>query len=986
MKYILLFFISTFLITIAQAQTWEELDSLTTYYLENEELDSAEKYLFKAFELAKNKYGVNSKNYAKSLGDVASYNYLKYFTIKESTELLDSAKRILENLNDTICNEYMLVLNHLNYIYDDCYDYDKAEWCAKKCVEITGILEGEASENYAINLHNLAWVYLHKSNFSMASKLFEKSYIIFRDSLRKETESYAFLLNSLATYYTKRGFDNFAEDFLKKSLEIRKKLYGEKSRWYAIQLGNIGEYFFNMGRYEAAEPLLTKSSEIIFDLFKDTNMLSAYAYMDLAKIQWHKGNYLQAEELLKKGIHIFEKLKITDYPEYYTDFKALLSTLYNNKKEYKKSISILEDVLEKCKLFFGDNSVYTAEMSGKLANAYYLNGDYKKSEKYFQNSISKFNDILGGTSSEYGNLLASLAEVYVRLGRTEEAEKLYLKANNFYFERINKFYNGLSEKEKLEFNRTVNPHIDKFFSFAVKRYDKNPKISSDIINFSIATKGLILNSITTMKNAILNSKDTNLMEKYERLLYLRQSLANAYTLSKEDIHKKGINIKALEEEANEIEKDIASSKVIDFRIAEEKWTDIQKKMKNNECFIEFISFRIFDKDFLDSVIYFAGIIKKNLEYPILTKLCDQKDLISILNMKADNIDGYQKNKETSNNLYNLIFKPIEPFLDSIKTIYLSPAGLLNRVSFAALNIDRENYLCEKYDLRYLTNLKDYINEENYYENHQKYTNALFGGINYDIDSSGTIKIIPEKSRGENDDEWSPPGDMIIQNASLKVISKWNFLQGTEDEIERINFILQKNKLEVVKFSGNEATEESIKSLCKRNSPDIIHIATHGFFFNEPRETQESSAQNPFKKSSNPLFRSGLIFAGANWVWSGGREIEGIENGILTAYEVSNMDLQNTELVVLSACETGLGDIKGGEGVYGLQRAFKVAGAKTIIMSLWKVPDKETVELMELFYSNWIEKKMTKHEAFSQAQREMRKKYLPYYWAAFVMVE
>ena len=132
-------------------------------------------------------------------------------------------------------------------------------------------------------------------------------------------------------------------------------------------------------------------------------------------------------------------------------------------------------------------------------------------------------------------------------------------------------------------------------------------------------------------------------------------------------------------------------------------------------------------------------------------------------------------------------------------------------------------------------------------------------------------------------------------------------------------------------------------------------------------------------------RSGLIMSGANRVWMGTSPIEGIEDGILTAYEVSNMDLMNTELVVLSACETGLGDIEGGEGVYGLQRAFRVAGAKTLIMSLWKVPDEQTRELMEKFYTGWLSE-MDKYEAFRNAQDEMRKKYSPYYWAAFVMVD
>ncbi len=140
-------------------------------------------------------------------------------------------------------------------------------------------------------------------------------------------------------------------------------------------------------------------------------------------------------------------------------------------------------------------------------------------------------------------------------------------------------------------------------------------------------------------------------------------------------------------------------------------------------------------------------------------------------------------------------------------------------------------------------------------------------------------------------------------------------------------------------------------------------------------------------SGHPLIRSGLILAGANHAWQAGKPLGQREDGILTAYEISQMDLRNTELVVLSACETGLGDIRGNEGVYGLQRAFKIAGVKYLIMSLWQVPDYQTQELMTVFYRKWLEEKMTVRQALKAAQEEMRKKrYEPFYWAGFVLVE
>ncbi|MDV7396359.1 CHAT domain-containing protein, partial [Arthrospira platensis SPKY1] len=145
----------------------------------------------------------------------------------------------------------------------------------------------------------------------------------------------------------------------------------------------------------------------------------------------------------------------------------------------------------------------------------------------------------------------------------------------------------------------------------------------------------------------------------------------------------------------------------------------------------------------------------------------------------------------------------------------------------------------------------------------------------------------------------------------------------------------------------------------------------------------------FKWSDNPMMRSGLVLAGGNHAWQHGRPLyPGLEDGILTAQDITQMNLRNTELVVLSACETGLGDIQGNEGVYGLQRAFKIAGAQYLIMSLWRVPDEETAEFMEKFYRYWLEGKLPIRNAFREAQREMRRKYenKPHKWAGFVLVE
>jgi CHAT domain-containing protein len=201
-------------------------------------------------------------------------------------------------------------------------------------------------------------------------------------------------------------------------------------------------------------------------------------------------------------------------------------------------------------------------------------------------------------------------------------------------------------------------------------------------------------------------------------------------------------------------------------------------------------------------------------------------------------------------------------------------------------------------------------------------------------------------------------------------------------------------------SETDASEAFFKSLSaslkgdRKKSPRFLHLATHGFFFTDPAGMGNPDAgvrksETVFQISAHPMIRSGLILSGGNFAWQNGKAaLPGLEDGILTAYEISQMDLSDTELVVLSACETGLGDIRGNEGVYGLQRAFKIAGAKYVIMSLWEVPDDLTKKLMaEYFYPNLLKNKMPIREAFYAAQKTMREiGFAPHQWAGFVLIE
>ncbi len=324
---------------------------------------------------------------------------------------------------------------------------------------------------------------------------------------------------------------------------------------------------------------------------------------------------------------------------------------------------------------------------------------------------------------------------------------------------------------------------------------------------------------------------------------------------------------------------------------------------------------------------------------------------------------YSANNEKSSKLYDLIWRPLEGSLKGVKRIYLSPTGLLHKISFPAICKGQNVYLCDNYNINtQSTTAKVYMPENS--EIGVSITANIYGGVNYNKDSAET--------------------------------EIWSYLDGTLTETQVINFFFEDKNIKTNYFTEDDASEENFK----KTSPEcnILHLATHGFFYPSKEEEKKDTDTNEivsrsassgfgvyqFVKNKNPLMRSGLVLAEANDVWQKQYSNDN-EDGVLTAYEVSTIDLRKTQLVALSACETGLGDIRGTEGVYGLQRAFKMAGAKFLIMSLWEVPDKETEEFMTTFYSKLLKLKDIK-QAFNQTQKEMRAKYDPYYWAAFVLIE
>jgi len=409
----------------------------------------------------------------------------------------------------------------------------------------------------------------------------------------------------------------------------------------------------------------------------------------------------------------------------------------------------------------------------------------------------------------------------------------------------------------------------------------------------------------------------------------------------------------------------------------------RERLGEDEIVIEFIDFRYrFAVDSLRPHLYCAAIIKKDMSYPQFIEITDKEKLLP-------EMENYLRNKSAAHDLYQTIWEPMKPYLDNIKKVHLSPSGILHEIAFEALRDENGQYLQDSYDFHYYSAIRDILDEkpsEN--DTINKKNIALVGHIIYEASEEQQLKEEEINYKFDADDL-----DLVSRNTR----GVFHALPGpgTLSEVKMIDSIARRStKFTTTLLTLDKHTEERVKSLSGNQAPYIWHFATHGVFLprrNIPQvhHINHQGLEARLSFSDNPLQRSLIALCGANHRWEKNEpNIYGDkDDGILTALEVTSLDLDNTHLVVLSACKSGLGDLDNTEGVFGLQRAFKIAGVEYVIASLWNVDDAATKDLMILFYHNLLEKEMDTATALREAKKTMREEgYQPKNWAGFILIE
>ena len=968
--------------------------------------------------------------------------------LDKSEELFKQSKQIYTQLVDNKDFIYANIINGLAILYEEQALYTLAE---PLFVEIKDIIEsyvGNQDVNYAIACQNLATLYKNQSLFSKAEAIYLEVIKIHQNTLGRENPHSAQAIQNLAVLYLELGYYKKAELLFLEAKEIIEKYNGKKHPDFATVCTNLAVVYSYLDKFSKSEHLLLEA--------KDNRILSsglnsieyANSLNNLANLYFKQGQFKKAEQFFINSEIITQKVLGENHPEY-ANVLNNLAYLYQTQKYYQKADSIITRAQQIYLNTYGKNNpkyaLYLQNMSGvylgqglyqkaksllmeaieiqvamlgknhydyvislnRLARVYTAQKKYDKSEQLYLESIPILHKSLGKNHSQYTTAVNDLAKLYEKQGKYQKAKLLYQETSQIFTKKTQTGFSHLSEKEKAQFFNTFKTSFEYYNTFTLKAYPEDPSLLSWVYDNALNIKGLLFQSTRKMRQRILNSKDTSLINKLENWQNKRDYLAHVYNLSESKRQKQGIDITKLEENINTLEKELSYSastlpglQNLDDLLGNKNqytWKDVRGKLRPSEAAIEIIRIQNFENQLKDSLIYMALIVKHNSEnHPDIVILPNGNELENKFFYNHRNALQYRREDQYS---YQNYWQKIAQKLVGIKKVYFSAEGIYHQLNLNTLkNPKTGKYLLEEIDIQQVGSTKNLLTERIIPQNNHQA--LLLGRPMYDLEVSNHQKASKnyKPERGIN--------QRVLSMSEF--IAELNFkdLPGTEQEVRNIHKLLQSNNWSSQLFIKENALEEVVKDA---QNPAVIHLATHGFFIEETQEfvpSFEDSNDNlnldidlnnlsqPISLTpdiinnqpddSKSMLHSGVVLAGVSTYAKHSQKYDA-EDGILTAYEAMNLNLDHTELLVLSACETGKGNIRYGEGVYGLQRGFMTAGVRCILMSLWNVDDIATQELMTIFYQNWMEGK-SKREAFKIAQLAIKDKYKhPYYWGAFVMI-
>ncbi len=751
------------------------------------------------------------------------------------------------------------------------------------------------------------------------------------------------------------GDFNQAEHFYRLAEGLSERSYGKNSLKHTESLEVGRRIFEEKGDFELASNVGKFVLDIQVEKFGWQHLKTAASLADLALIDYQirKRPTIKLEEDLEKARAISVEVAGSNSPAYALVLtKSAIFYIYEDK--LNRAEPYLEEAYNIWVASLGKKSLEAGEIAGIRGDLFLQKGELAKAEIQYKNAQEIFEKLFSENHPLYVKHRGKLARVYYIEGDIKSCVDLLEETTGKYQKYIEEFFPSLSEREKNKYWSMVRPDFEFFNTIACMNAEDYPRLLEDAYNFALNTKAILLSSSIKVRQSIMNSGNANLIAKYQEWLEKKELFTEAVGMSKEELEENEIDLEDLSEQVESLEKELGVLSSLFSKGSKKEiydWKDVRKALEDDEAAIEIVRFRKYYKNFTDTVFYAAYIVHPKVKgEPEFVLLKNGADL------ESKYFKGYRnrvKFKLPDPLSYKMFWEPIEKKLSpEIKTVYLSLDGVYNQINIETLQLPDKSYVIDGRNLVLVSNTKVLAENDKRQPLNTKDVAVLFGNPIFQKAEKGNLAPLPGAEKEVKDLE--------------KLLTKKGWVADTKIE--------------------EYATERAVKSMA---NPRVFHIATHGFFVEEEKidmkeETLKEMGLRP--AFDNTLLKSGLVMDfGGDLLMSEEPMNFNKKDGLLTAYEAMNLSMEKTDLVVLSACETGRGDVGAGEGVYGLQRSLIVAGARTVIMSLFKVSDEATQKLMLKFYEKWIETG-DKRRSFVEAKREMKKEYKsPIYWGAFVMI-
>ena len=931
------------------------INGLAELYRMTRNFDRAEPLYKRALATREKLLGPEHPDVAVTLNNFALL-YIQKRDYGRAEPLLQRAISIHEKIPEASPSDFAATLNNLGYLYRDKGEYGRAEALFIRSLTITEKALGPNDPVVAIGLTHLARLYEVTGEYERAEPLYMRSLGIREKGLGLQHPNVAESLNNVGNLHSIKGDYVAAEPLLQRAILIYEKALGAEHLDIANPLLNLAEVYKSRGDTTRAEPLLVRALAIREKAFGADHPDVAQVLNNLADLYIRKKEYARAEQFFQRSLAINEKTLGPDHPEVGTVLNNLAG-LYELKNDlmgaemmYQRSIRIREKAL-------GPAHPALAYSLNNLGGFYLsYKGDPQRAEPLLQRTLAIFEKTLGPDHPNVSSALHNLASVYDEKNDLATAVKLQTRSNEIVERNLALILTTGSEEQKTLFLDTLAIYTHYTVSLNTRRSPDSPEATRLAFTTILRRKGRALDAASDQVGALrrrLNPEDRELLDQ---LSSARAKLATL-VLTGAGTAGTGANQEGIAKLKAEVERLEAavSKRSSEFRANAQPVTieAVQEALPAGSALIEFVLYRPFSvKGKLTERIgpprYVAYVLPQQGP-PAWIDLSDAAAVDSsvaelrkaLSNPKSTDV------KQVARRLDEQIMRPVRRLLGETRTVFLSPDGALNLIPFGALVDEQNRYLLENYSLTYLTSGRDLLRL-------QVTTESKQGPVvmaNPQFDQINAVPSVPT----------SEVGSRSIDFARVH----FGPLKGTAEEAEALARILPNVKV----LTGAEATEAFLKKL---TGPSILHVATHGFFLpDQPEETVAevrgvglATRRTSAVHRENPFIRSGLALAGANR-----RQGKDGEDGILTALEASGLDLWGTKLVVLSACETGLGEVKNGEGVYGLRRALVLAGSESQVISLWQVSDEATRDLMVAFYKR-LQAGEARTAALSAVQLEM----------------